>query len=131
MPRNAVAIWFKAVFMIASIPPLFGWTPLPMALQNASEWQVRAILILIIAGCFVSLVGIFWRNRLDGGAIEQFGLIILIVGIVLFVVALLNAVPTSWFGAIVYSGLAVAFGIQWWLIHRYRRSLLTPEGSDG
>jgi len=131
MPRNAVAVWLKAVFLIASIPPLLGWTPLPMALLGIQTWQARSILILIIVGCAISLVGIFWPDRLDGGAIEQFGLIVLAVAISLFVVAFLQVIPTSWFGASTYTGLAIAFCIQWWSIRRYRRSLRTSGGDDG
>lgn len=131
MPRNAVAIWLKAVFLIASVPPLVGWAPLPMALKDSPEWQIKTVLILIITGCAVSLLGIFWPDRLDGGAIEQLGLIILMIGIGLFVYALVNAVPTSWFGVVVYAGLAIAFGIQWWSIREFRRSLLPVPVSNG
>lgn len=131
MPRNAVAVWLKAVFMIASVPPLFGWAPIPLSLQSASAWYARATLILIVVGCFVSLVGIFWRDRLDGGVIEQLGLSVLVVGVGLFVVALLRTSPVGWFGAVTYAGLSVAFIIQWLSIYRFRKSLRPVEYSHG
>jgi hypothetical protein len=123
LPRNAVAVWLKAVFLVASIPPLFGWAPMPMVMLHTPLWQAQAVLWLIIIGCAISLIGIFYPDRLDGGTIEQLGLVVLFVGISLFVTILLRAVPTSWFGAVIYSGLAAAFGIQWWSIYLYRRSL--------
>lgn len=128
VPRNAVAVWLKAVFMIASTPPLFGWAPLPGVLQSVSTWHARSVLILIIAGCFISLIGIFWPDRLDGGAIEQLGLVILTIGIGLFVSAILVVVPRNWFSSVVYAGLAIAFVIQFWSIRRFRKSLAIDHG---
>lgn len=131
MPRNAVAIWLKLTFLLACIPLVAGWAPIPEAFGTAAEWHSKATLWLILIGCALSLGGIFWPDRLDGGAIEQLGLVVLTIGMLVFVYALTKTWPETWWGVCVYSGLTVAFAAQWWNIYRFRRSLRDAAGSDG
>ena len=131
MPRNPIAIWLKTVFFVASILTAVDVLPNPQIFNGVPYWYADATLWLIGVGCGISLIGIFWPDRLDGGAIEMLGIVITIMGLLMFVYVLFKDLPRTAFGMVIYSGLTVCFGIQWVLIHRYRSSLRPTVERDG
>lgn len=123
MRRDAAAIALYLYLVAALTPQLFRLLPLPPVLQSHSNFFVIVTTGALWVGCLIAALGRFWRDELDGGAIEQVGLIAAILGWLLYIWALVQILPTSWFGTTLCGGFLIAFGWQWWLIRRWRRSL--------
>lgn len=121
--HDAIAIALYLYLLLALTPQMFRLVPLPVALQAHSDYFIAITTSAVWLGCLVCAVGRFWRDDLDGGAIEQLGLLIAIVGWLLYLYAFALILPMSWFGTTAVGGFLVAFVMQWWLIRRWRRRL--------
>lgn len=97
--------------------------PLPMAMQAQPLFvQVVATGTLVI-GCLVCAISRFWKDDLDGGAIEQTFLMVSNIGWALYVYAFGVLLPASWFGTFLCGAFLIAFTAQWWSIHLWRARL--------
>ena len=123
MERNASAIALKIYLAIAVAPICFKAVPLPGTLQNSPTLYGLTSVWLIFAGCLVALAGIAWKDRLDGSVLEQFGCILVALGMLMYGAALAKVFPMSWLPMCMCGGFAMAFAFQWWIIHRWRMRL--------
>ena len=123
MPRNASAIALKLYLIAVLLPVGVRALPLPGTLQNESTAYGLFTVWLIIGGCAVAMLGVIWRDRLDGGVIEQFGLIMACLGFAMYGAVLATLFPMTWLPMTMCGGFAVAFGAQFFLIKRWRTTL--------
>jgi FtsH-binding integral membrane protein len=126
MQRNAVAVALMVYLLVAVGPVALKALPLPGTLDRSAGFYGMATVWLIICGCIVSLVGVFWFDRLDGSVIEQFGLVLVSLGFILYAAALARVLPMNqqaWLPLVLCGGFAVAFMVQLWIIYRWRKPL--------
>lgn len=123
MERNAVAIAFKIVLFVTQLAITIGIFPFPFSLQQMPLLYAHASVALIWSGSLISIIGIFWKDRLDGGAIEQFGLIIAIIGLILYNIAAARLFPMTWFQFSLALVPMAAFVVRFFQIRKYRRAL--------
>lgn len=131
MRRDAIAIALYIYLTVALIPQTFNLAPLPDTLQSMGRFMATVTSSAVWVGCALGVVGRLWRDQLDGGAIEQTGLVVSCVGWLLYLWAFWQVLPLAWFGFIACGGFLVAFGTQWWLIRRWRRRLRSLAESHG
>lgn len=97
--------------------------PIPLALQGQPLFIQVITTGSLVLGCLVCMVSRFWRDDLDGGAIEQTGLLISFIGWALYIYAFALLLPMSWFGTFLCGAFLIMFFAQWWSIHKWRRRL--------
>jgi len=133
MRHDAIAISLYVYLTLVLIPQTFHLTPLPLAMQDQSDFLNIMTTGSVWAGCLVCGVGRMWKDDLDGGAIEQFGLVASCIGWLLYLYAFVPmaiATGMGWFTASLCGWFLIAFGAQWWLIRRWRKRLRVIAGSD-
>jgi len=123
MRHDAIAISLYIYLTLVLSPQTFHLVPLPAALAPHSDYFNAITTATLWLGCLVCAVARFWRDDLDGGAIEQFGLLVAGIGWVLYLYAFAQLLPMGWFGTALCGGFLLAFAVQWWLIRRWRTRL--------
>lgn len=134
MRRNEMEVALLAVMAASSTGTAIGLIPLPGSLEDGPSVFGQTAAVTLWAGCLIGLLGIAWRDRLDGLVIEQLGMVGVTVGGILYAVALITAAG-PWTNAILAIGMslgvAVAAGVRYWGIYRYLRTLRqVHEGRD-
>jgi hypothetical protein len=132
MRRDAVAISLYAYLVVLLSAPTLGLVPLTAPLLTLPHILAVVTSGAVWVGCIICLVARVWPwwDELDGRAVEQFGLVIALVGWLLYLYAFARLLPFSWFGFSLVGGFAVAFGTQWWMIRRWRRQLRKLAEAD-
>ena len=123
MRRDYIAVAFYGYLAVVLGVQAIRLVPLPAALQNEPPSFVMITTLSLWAGCMVCAISRFWRDDLDGGAIEQTGLVFANIGWVLYIYAFAGVLPMGWFGFSLCGAFLVAFSAQWWGIHKWRRRL--------
>jgi ABC-type multidrug transport system permease subunit len=115
--RNAAEFTFWLVIGILCTPNALGVVPLPRSLAEGPWFLARASVIALWLGCFAAIVGILWRNRADGEAIQQVALVAIGFGGLFYAAALVSAN----LGDVAKALLAVAFvaGVGFGALARY------------
>lgn len=129
MRRNEMEVALLGVMAASSTGTALGIVPLPGSLGAAPSIYGQSAAIILWLGCIIAVIGVFWRDRLDGLVVEQFGLVGVMVGATMYAGAL---VTVNWLNAVLAIGMslgvAVAAGVRYWSIYRYRRALRNTHG---
>lgn len=142
--RDPRAVVLFGTIAISTFGTAIGVVPLPGSLRVTPDLYGQTAAIALCAGSVLAVLGILWRNRMDGLVVEQLGHVIAGVGAALYALALFTAaldapLPVekrlTLFGVLLplSSDAVLAFGmslaiagagvVQWWRILRFRQRL--------
>ena len=103
--RNAAEFTFWLVIGILCTPNALGVVPLPRSLAEGPWFLARCSVVALWLGCFLAVIGILWRSRITGEALQQVALVMIGFGGVFYAGALVAANTADLAKAL----LAVAF----------------------
>lgn len=96
--KHPLALLILILFLIVGIPMMFGKARPQSVTVLLPNWLIVIWGGGLAIGSALALVGIFWKKRVDGLIIEQFGLAIVVNAAIFYAVC-----------AFTYTGLAVAY----------------------
>ena len=118
---------YAAIALYGYLTAVLGYqlVDLPSILEDKSWYFIGPTVGTVWLGCFTCAISRFWHDDLDGGAIEQTGLAITLIGWFMYAYAFIDQFVDNgrWFGLFLIGGFIVAFLAQWWEIHRWRADL--------
>ena len=118
---------YAAIALYGYLTAVLGFQifDLPGILEDKSWWFIAPTVGTVWLGCLICMISRFWRDDLDGGAIEQTGLAVTLIGWFMYAYAFAIELTDHgrWFGLILVGGFIIAFVAQWWEIHHWRAGL--------
>lgn len=120
-PRHTSHVFLLGLCVFSSLPTLFGRAKAPGSIEATLPFTYVVVwAIILTSGAIVSLVGVYWRHRLTGLLIEQFGMLFVSVATlyytgILVSITRLDGLQNS---AIIF-GFGVACAIRYRQIQRY------------
>lgn len=121
--RNAMVFVFKAVLALWLLPVAIGGEA-PRSLEQSPAWMTLGAPWAVIIGSAISIVGLTLRDRDDGIDLEQVGLVLVGVGLLIYGTAVFtgaNLTQARWAAGICF-GLGLGAGARWWQMQRYQVS---------
>lgn len=136
--RNPFELFVLGLSLLTATPLLWGAPPPGSTTELLGPLLVRVWSWILVVGCFVALVGIWWTlwrwvgplhpRAATGLLIEQFGLVVVGVGDVIYAIGAFNIADGR---ARLAGGIVLGFGLAccWraWQIQRWVRAIVeTP-----
>jgi hypothetical protein len=128
--RDYIATALYGYLAAATMIQCFSTSARPVALASQPGWFIISCTSSIYVGCLACILGRWWKDDLDGGAIEQFGIAVTLLGWIFYLYAFARQLPDAgWPGVIFVGAFLVAFGAQWVGDYLWRRRLKTLVAS--